>query len=99
VTAKTYQSRPVRIEAMQWTGDNFDELFGWIGYEIVRKPDGLRLFVAANDRWLPLTVGEWVAKDRHGFYPIKDDVFTEKYEQVETVIAGHGDQTERTIVG
>jgi hypothetical protein len=33
-----------------------------------------RLWVAANDAWLSLDVGEWIAKDTKGFYPIKDDV-------------------------
>ena len=37
------------------------------------------LYVAANDAWLQIEDGEWVAKDDHGFYPIKDDVFARKY--------------------
>ena len=35
--------------------------------------------MAANDAWLQIEDGEWVAKDDHGFYPIKDDVFARKY--------------------
>lgn len=30
------------------------------------------LFVAANNSWLPIAEGEWVAKDQFGFYPIKN---------------------------
>lgn len=38
------------------------------------------VWVDANSEWLGIAVGEWVAKDRHGFYPIKDDVFCESYD-------------------
>ena len=41
------------------------------------------LFVAANSAWLPVEISEWIARDRHGFYPIKDDVFLESYEKVD----------------
>lgn len=41
------------------------------------------LWVKANDQWLGIVIGEWIAKDRHGFYPIKDDVFLESYDKVD----------------
>lgn len=40
------------------------------------------LWVAANSAWLPLHTGVWIAKDRHGFYPIKADVFEATYTAV-----------------
>lgn len=39
-----------------------------------------KLYVAANDEWLFLETGEWVAQDSRGFYPIKNDVFSETYD-------------------
>lgn len=44
------------------------------------------LWVAANTQWLPIADGEWVAKDKIGFYPIKDEVFIETYEEEGGVI-------------
>lgn len=80
MTAQRYRKRPVEIEAMRWMGNNFDGLSAWCGDHVKRSAEGtLRLFVQANTAWLELGVGEWVAKDRHGFYPIKDDVFLESY--------------------
>ncbi|QLF83648.1 hypothetical protein SEA_REDWATTLEHOG_145 [Gordonia phage RedWattleHog] len=83
--------RPTTIEAMQWTGDNADELSRWMaGFgeasalriytETGAEQVVLDLYVAANDTWLPLEMGEWVARDVAGFYPIKDYVFQESYE-------------------
>jgi hypothetical protein len=38
-----------------------------------------KLYVAANDAWLDLEIGEWILKDKLGFYPCKDSVFVETY--------------------
>jgi hypothetical protein len=83
--AKLYRSKPVVtvIEAMQWTGNNIDDLWNWAGVNRVYGPtevNPLRLFVAANNVWLDLEVGEWIIKDDLGFYPCKDKMFTAKYE-------------------
>lgn len=39
-----------------------------------------KLWVAANQEWLGIEVGEWIAKDEFGFYPIKGVVFRRKYQ-------------------
>lgn len=82
--ARSYTSKPTQIEAIQWRkGVNDDEVAEWtdtpraIGF-VLGEGCG-RLWVAANSSWVIIDDGEWVAKDRHGFYPIKDDVFREKY--------------------
>lgn len=79
--AQRYRKKPVEIEAIRWTGGNFDQLEEWCGDHVAcNEGSRPRLFIKANAVWIVLTVGEWVAKDRHGFYPIKDDVFLESYE-------------------
>lgn len=115
MTAQTYRKKPVEIQALQWTGENADELYDWAvlpsrgairgsvmqcfvpmdddeTFDTLRSEmfDDFRnkgataaLWVDANSQWLPLQTGEWVAKDRHGFYPIKDDVFIETYRLVD----------------
>ena len=87
MTAMRYRKKPVEIKAMRWTGDNYEGLSTWVGdhVKLLDPPSDngtLKLFVKANATWLPIAVGEWVAMDRHGFYPIKDDVFLESYEAV-----------------
>jgi hypothetical protein len=85
VTVKSYRKKPVVIEAIQWTGDNLDEIWDWTTAEFVYGPtevNPLRLYVAANDAWLDLEVGEWIIKDSAGFYPCKADIFAVTYEAV-----------------
>lgn len=79
----TYRKRPTTITATRWTGNNFDELAAWCDDHVKVDDVGqLKLYVAANAAWLMIERGEWIARDRHGFYPIKDDVFIDSYEQV-----------------
>lgn len=111
MTVQTYRKKPVTIEAVQWTGNNVEELYGWAVrvaegpinaivecfrtfdddgiydairedklYALVTKGCTAALWVDANSEWLGIVIGEWVAKDRHGFYPIKDDMFRESYD-------------------
>jgi hypothetical protein len=68
---KTFEREPTTIEAIQWTGQNIDAI-GDFGCTVEHYGGMLRLFVQANQTWLPLEVGEWIARDEHGYYPIKD---------------------------
>lgn len=88
---KTYRRRPTEIKAMQWTGDNEAEIAEWTGRAPIDDYPGFKVFldrgpmlyVQANRQWLPLDVGEWIAKDKLGFYPIKDSVFRSTYDLLE----------------
>lgn len=94
--AKRYRKRPIIIEAMQWTGANSDAVVAFVG--TVERPDSewlgkdgfvasasdhsACLYVAANNGWLDVDQGEWVAKDSEGYYPIKEPVFARTYEEL-----------------
>lgn len=84
-----YRKKPVVIEAMQWTGDNAADLAEWT--DDAFWPLGLEdrtddpehtgcLYVAANSSHLGIPTGEWVIRDRAGFYPCRADVFADTYE-------------------
>lgn len=94
MTAKQFRKKPIVIEAMQWTGDNINDLWDWVGADELYgplsvgdplAPNGrpVRLYVAANDAWLELEVGEWIIRDGRGFYPCKADIFAATYDAVE----------------
>jgi hypothetical protein len=92
MTVNTYISRPTEIEAIRWTGNNWDDVRAWCDDHVL--PGGLyemrvKLYVAANEAWVIIERGEWIAKDRHGFYPVKDDVFIDKYRQVASDTEAH----------
>jgi hypothetical protein len=81
-----FRKLPVVVEAMHWCGDNAPAIRAWMSpreYSFEVMANGLgRLWVAANGAWLTLELDEWIIKDTHGFYPCKQDVFTETYEYV-----------------
>lgn len=87
----TFIKKPVEVQAMQWTGSNSKQLVDWTDMQFLPIKPGFalnpehtgELFVAANNQWLGLVTGEWVLKDRHGFYPCKPDVFAATYESTE----------------
>lgn len=82
---KLYQRKPTQLEAIQFTGENDDAIKAF-GAEVKRTDIAgkvLSLFVAANNGWLDLQVGEWIAKDDFGYYPIKDEQFKRVYEEVQ----------------
>jgi hypothetical protein len=89
--ADTYTSIPTSITAVQWTGD-VDRMRDWITAAYFYGPipakdrraaTPARLYVAANNAWLDLEIGEWVTRDDLGFYPCKDSVFRAKYRKLD----------------
>lgn len=82
---KMYRSKPRVKLAMQWTGANASPLIDWTSGAFTPSPrvHGMvaRLYVKANDSWLPLDIGEWIVEDENGFYPIKDSTFKSTYEE------------------
>ena len=91
---RTYITKIVEREAIRWTGENADLVKAFVGtvnegYNKNQEAFSCdpengahfdRLYVAANREWLALDIGEWIIKDDLGFYPCKDSVFHEKYE-------------------
>jgi hypothetical protein len=81
-----YRKKPVANLAMQWTGENYDDLHEWGAQVIAPKlslTNYLRLYVDANFAFLDVRVGEWIIKDASGFYPCNADRFAETYEPAE----------------
>lgn len=81
-----YKTKPVIIEAIQWTGDNTDKVleftenlaydFSRIGWDNISIPT-LEGAMIANR-------GDYIIKGLKGeFYPCKPDIFEMKYQVVE----------------
>jgi len=107
ITPAKFCRRPTTatIEAMQWHPrslmDGRMNVCAWIVQHTPNHTthphagagDSLRLFVNANDSWITVQPGQWIARDEHGFYPIHNDKFRESWQPV-------GDaQDQPTIIG
>jgi len=83
-----YRKKPIVIEAIQFTGDNWDEIdqfmdgLNWSGY----YPEGSRppiLNIKTLKGVMKASVSDWIIKGVNGeFYPCKPDIFEKTYEKV-----------------
>ena len=88
-SSRRFRKKPVVIEAVQWNGENTDEIERFMGL----LPGGLDAGGRAVDSpWLLIPTlesphearpGDWIIRGVQGeFYPCKPDIFEETYEPV-----------------
>jgi len=75
---KKYVKKPIVIEAVKFTGFNFDEIEVFVGGDAENR--GSNLIVATLEGPLVASPGDWIIKGVRGeFYPCKPDVFEKTY--------------------
>jgi hypothetical protein len=83
----TFKKKPVAIEAIKWTGTNFDTI-KLFDPDVMLSGDGELIIPTLEDgKFITAkhvaTVGDFVIKGVHGeFYFCKPDIFMETYEEV-----------------
>ena len=86
MTMRTYVSKPTKIQAIQWTGDNWDVLTDFAIGKVAKQTDSslISLLAGADGawRWIWVPAGHWVVRkpgdDTH-YWPIDPDYFADKY--------------------
>lgn len=75
-----YRTRPVEVDAIQWTGDNLAEVFAWAGYNVNRQPgDGISITTPAGTVWG--RIQDWIVRDEAGYFKcVSPSVFDRTYE-------------------
>ncbi|MEK4882582.1 MULTISPECIES: hypothetical protein [Paenibacillus] len=93
-----FRKKPVEIEAVQFTGDNAFEIYGfmdkpvvlktrqdherWDNFERYIKSDGLKIYTLEGA--MIASPGDFIIRGVKGeFYPCKPDIFVATYEAVE----------------
>jgi len=81
---RMFRKKPAVIKAMEWKGDNFEELEDFSdGEKIVSNPDKT-LTIETLEGNHTANVGDWIIEGIKGeLYPCKPDIFKETYEEVE----------------
>lgn len=83
-----YRKKPIAIEAVQWTGDNPDEVSafcptGWFGGD-----DGLDFIIPTLEGDMQARLYDWIICGVEGeFYPCKPSIFEATYEPEVAYIA------------
>lgn len=82
-----YRKKPVVIEAIQWKGQNFNEIL------TLSKKDGMDLNIEVFEDFITIytlegehrcSLNDWVIQGVQGeLYPCKPDIFEATYERVE----------------
>lgn len=89
----TYYRQPTRVQAVQWSEDNEDEMVRFAGDRFRAIPPEDRdgddegcgaLLESAHDSWMLVRLDQWVVKDPAGaFSLLGDDEFTEQHSAVD----------------
>jgi hypothetical protein len=83
-----YRKKPVVIEAVQWTGENSDEIEEFTSWEsrqwVVSDKGVLSLYINTLEGQFRADVGDFIIRGVKGeFYPCKPDIFAMTYEPAE----------------
>ena len=83
-----YRKKPVVIEAVQYTGDNTDEIIKFANGKIWKNTCYSYLTVPTLEGLHRADVGDWIVKGIKGeFYPCKPDIFDATYEPAQSTHA------------
>lgn len=79
-----YRHKPTAIEAVQWTGDNLEELRAFVPEQYRHNKIHQPMGIVTLGGVLTVSDGDYVIKGIKGeFYPCKPDIFEASYEKVD----------------
>ena len=79
-----YKKKPVVIEAMQYTGNNYDKICDFIGEKLSNSKLSPLIIETLEGNHISARIGDYIVKDAQGeFYTYKPDIFEQTYEVAE----------------
>lgn len=88
-----FRNKPVVIDAIQWTGDNIEEI-GEFLVDVRWAPVGHNVVISTREGDMVASPNDWIIKGVAGeFYPCKPDIFAATYEPEDArqAFPGHTD--------
>lgn len=88
-----YMKKPEIINAIQWNGENANEISSFCGRECyLNLDDGYskgdrELLIKMPQGYVSISIGDFIVKDIGGFYKYRQDVFEKTYEEVEIYLS------------
>lgn len=81
---RKYQKKPVVIEAVEWRGDNINEVLGFVGLSNAEHDEVSGLVIRTLEGNHKACIGDYIIKGVKGeFYPCKPDIFEATYFKVD----------------
>lgn len=84
-----FRKKPVEIQAIQWTGENFEALLQFVVddslyFGMDENDEITDLFIATLEGEMKANVGDWIIRGLKGeYYPCSSEVFAMSYDKVE----------------
>lgn len=79
-----FKKKPVVIEAIQWTGENVNEILDFMKWKNADHDEKHGLVIHTLEGNHNATTGDWIIKGVAGeFYPCKPDIFLATYDKAE----------------
>lgn len=87
-----YRKKPVVIEAIQWNGDNTEEILRFCDSSCTYETNPAVLSIKTLEGVMTASRGDYIIKGVNGeFYPCKPDIFAATYEPAAPQQTGHAD--------
>lgn len=78
---KTFVKNPIKVQAIQYTGNNYNEISSFTNGTIFRHDEIVAIKTHAGYRYIKKD--DWIIRGVNGeFYPCKPDIFEKTYEEV-----------------
>ncbi len=81
-----YTKKPLTIEAIQWTGNNLQEIDDFISLSATKygfTPNDESMFIETIEGKMTAQKGDYIIQGVKGeFYPCKPDIFEVTYDEV-----------------
>ena len=87
-----FRKRPVVIEAIRWTGENWGAVSKFVAPQPQTADVGIReagdsIVISTLEGKMSTSLGDWIIKGVKGeFYPCKPDIFDATYEPAEHIL-------------
>jgi len=80
---KTFVKKPVKVQAVQWTGNNYEEVANFVGRVTFPYAFDNKVIIETLEGAVAARKGDWIIRGVKGeFYPCAPDIFEKTYEEV-----------------
>lgn len=81
-----YIKKPIPVEAIQWNGNNFNEIYDFIIGQPIVVTTFNELVISTLEGDMKAPVGSWIIRGPLGeYYPCRQEVFKETYEAINNI--------------
>lgn len=79
-----YTKKPITVEAVQFTGENWTEVFSFVNSPDAWHTSDGKLVIGTLEGDMVASPGDWIIRGAQGeFYPCKPDIFAATYDVAE----------------